>query len=87
MNRKNMPLILMLVAGAVTCIITFVQKYSVLNKLISLLVVLLIFYFLGSVLRWTLDYFESQNEKRNKEQGEVIEKEAPEEEVKEEAEQ
>lgn len=80
MNRKNMPLILMLVAGAVTCIITFIQNYSVLRKLISLFVVLLIFYMLGSILRWTLDYFDSENEKKNKEQGEVIEKEAEEEE-------
>lgn len=87
MNRKNMPLILMLVAGAVTCIITFIQKYSVLNKLISLLVVFVIFYFLGSVLRWTLDYFDSENEKKNKEQGEVIEKETTEEPEKEESEE
>lgn len=76
MNRKNMPLILMLIAGAVTCIITFIQNYSVLGKLVSLLIVLLIFYFLGSVLRWTLDYFDRQNEKKSKEEGEVIEKEA-----------
>ena len=80
MNRKNMPLILMLVAGAVTCIITFIQNYTVLNKMVSLLVVLVIFYILGSILRWTLDYFDSQNEKNNKEQGEVIEKEAEDEE-------
>lgn len=76
MNRKNMPLILMLVAGAVTCIITFVQNYSILGKLLSLLIVLLIFYSLGSLLRWTLDYFDEQNEKRSKQEGEVIEKEA-----------
>uniref|UniRef100_UPI0040564FAB hypothetical protein n=1 Tax=Acetatifactor sp. TaxID=1872090 RepID=UPI0040564FAB len=76
MERKYMPLFLMLVAGAVTCIITFIQNYSVLHKLVSLLIVLLIFYFLGSVLRWTLDYFDGQNEKKKKEEGEVVEKEA-----------
>lgn len=70
-----MPLILMLTAGAVTCIITFVQKYSVLGKLTALLVVLVIFYLLGSILRWTLDYFDKQNEEKSKEEGEVIEKE------------
>lgn len=75
MNRKNMPLILMLVAGAITCVITFVNHYSVLSKLVSLLVVLLIFYFLGSLLKWTLDYFDVQNEKEKEEEGEVIEKE------------
>lgn len=75
MNRKNMPLILMLVAGAVTCIITFIQNYSVLGKLVSLLVVLVIFYALGNLLRWTLDYFEEQNGKKNMEEGEVTGKE------------
>lgn len=78
MNRRNMPLILMLVAGTVTCIITFIQKFSILNKLVSLLIVLLIFYFLGSLLRWTLDYFDQQNEIKSKAEGEVIEKETEE---------
>ena len=72
MNRKNMPLILMLAAGAVTCVITFVNHYSILEKLVSLLVVLLVFYFLGSLLKWTLDYFDAQNEKKKEE---VIEEE------------
>lgn len=76
MNRKNMPLLLTLAAGAVTCIITFIQQYTILQKLISLFVVLIIFYVLGSVLKWTLDYFEAQNEKARQEEGEVIEKES-----------
>lgn len=85
MNRKNMPLILMLTAGAVTCIITFIKGYSVPVKLSLLFAVLLLFYVLGSVLRWTLDYFDAQNEKRRKEEGEVIEKESAEEDDGEEA--
>lgn len=76
MYRKNLPLLLMLTAGAVTCIITFIRKYSMLEKLVSLFVVMLIFFLLGSVLKWTLDYFDAQNEKRRLEEGEVIEKEA-----------
>jgi len=55
LNRKNMPLILMLVAGVVTWIITYVQDYSILEKLVSIFFVLLLFYFLGSLLKWTLD--------------------------------
>lgn len=62
MNRKNLPLLLMLIAGAATCIITFVQKYSVIGKLASLLFVMVLFYFLGNVLKWTLDAFDRQNE-------------------------
>ncbi len=76
MNRKYMPLILMLVAGAVTCIITFIQNYSIIGKLISLLIVLIIFYVLGSGLKWTLDYFDAQNEEKKQKEGVVIEKEA-----------
>lgn len=80
MNRKYMPLILMLVAGAVTSIITFVMHYTILQKLIALLVVLVIFYVLGSALKWTLDTFEAQNAKAALDEGEVIEKEQPEQE-------
>lgn len=76
MNRKNLPLFLMLTAGAVTCIITYIEQYTMVGKLVALFVVLLIFYVLGSVLKWTLDYFEKQNEERLREEGEVIEKEA-----------
>lgn len=76
MNRKSMPLILMLVAGAITCVITFIKEYSILEKLFSLLIVLIIFYLLGSILKLTLDYFDKENEKKRKSEGEVIEKES-----------
>lgn len=75
MNRQNMPLILMLVAGAVTCVITLVQNSPLLNRMAALFFVLFITYFLGSILKWTLDHFDKQNEEKNKEEGEVIEKE------------
>lgn len=76
MNRRNLPMILMLVAGAATCIITLIQQYSILKSLVSLFIVLVVFFFLGSVMKWTLDYFDRENEKRAQEEGEVIEKEA-----------
>ncbi len=80
MNRKNIPFIMMLVAGAATCVITLINNYSVLGRLTSLLIVMVVFYFLGSVLKWTLDSFERQNAEsmKNQEEGEVIEKEAEE---------
>ncbi|MCI8789239.1 MAG: hypothetical protein HFH92_09045 [Lachnospiraceae bacterium] len=78
MNRKNIPLLLMLTAGAVTCIITYVKRYSMNAKLISLFVVLVIFYVLGSILVGTMNYFEKQNEEKLKEEGEVIEKDSDE---------
>lgn len=68
MNRKNLPLLLMLTAGAVTCVITYVMEYSMVTKLVSLFLVLILFYVLGSILKWTLDFFDRQNaEKREKE--------------------
>lgn len=75
MSRKDLPLLLMLAAGAVTCVITYIEKYTMVEKLVSLFVVLLIFAILGSVIKWTLDFFDRQNEERLKEEGEVIEKE------------
>lgn len=75
MNRKNMPLLLMLTAGAVTCIITYIRNDSVLAKLVALFVVLLVCFIMGTAMKWTLDYFDRQNEERRKAEGEVIEKE------------
>lgn len=76
MDRKNLPLILMLTAGAVTCVINLIRQYSVLNQLIVLLIVLVLFYVLGSAIKWTLDYFDAQNELFFSNEGEVIEKES-----------
>ncbi|MCR5720607.1 MAG: hypothetical protein K6F84_08575 [Lachnospiraceae bacterium] len=72
MNRKIIPLLFMLSAGALTCIITWVKAYPMLNRLIILLSVLILFYIFGSVLVSVLNYFDKQNEESL---GEVIEKE------------
>lgn len=66
MNRKNFPLLLMLTAGAVTCIITYIMDYSMVAKLVSLFFVLTLFYAFGSILKWTLDFFDRQNEEKKK---------------------
>lgn len=66
----------MLLAGAVTCIITFIQGYSMTERLVILLAVLVLFYLLGSILVWTLNFFDHQNDEKRKSEGEVIEKEA-----------
>lgn len=75
MNRKNLPLILMLVAGVVTSIITFIKQYTMVQKLFALLVTLVVFYALGSLIRWLLDTFQAQNEKAALDEGAVLEKE------------
>lgn len=77
-NRKNIPLFLMLISGAVTCVITYVRQYTITEKLAALLGVLVVFWILGSVLEWTLNRFEAQNEAKRQAEGEVIEKETEE---------
>ena len=74
MNRKNMPLILMLTAGACTCIVTMVQAYSVLASLVALFAVMLLFYCLGNGVRLLLDRFDRQNEEKAKQEQEQEEK-------------
>ncbi|MBQ7925088.1 MAG: hypothetical protein IJ335_02215 [Lachnospiraceae bacterium] len=61
MQRNNLPLFFMLIAGAITCVLTLVNGYTLNEMLIRLLVVLIVFYFLGSLLRGCLDMFEKQN--------------------------
>lgn len=70
MNRKNMPLILMLTAGACTCVVTMVQAYSVLASLVALFSVMLLFYCLGNGVRILLDRFDRQNEEKAKQEQE-----------------
>lgn len=78
MKRKNIPLILMLTSGAITCIITLVRQYEMLERLSLLLGIMALFCLLGYILKWTLDYFDAQNERKFQEEGEVIEKETEE---------
>ena len=71
-----MPLLLMLVAGACTCIITLVRSYSVLASLVALFAVMLLFYCLGSAIRLLLDRFDRQNEEKAKQEQAKQEQEA-----------
>lgn len=71
-----MPLLLMLIAGACTCIITLVRSYSVLSSLVVLFAVMLLFYCLGSAIRLLLDRFDRQNEEKEKQEQEEKAEEA-----------
>lgn len=64
MNRKMLPIIFMLIAGVITCIATWIHDYSLQEKLVMLLAVLLIFGTLGSLLQYTMNCFDKQNQKR-----------------------
>lgn len=61
MDKKNIPLIMMLVAGAVTWIITFVKKYEPLVSYLILFGVMVLFYVMGTFIKWMFISFERRN--------------------------
>jgi Ca2+/Na+ antiporter len=74
-----MPLLMMLIAGAVTCVITFLREDTILIKLTVLFVVMLLFYLLGSILKWAMNYFDQQNAPKEEPLTEEQDEEQPEE--------
>ena len=75
-KRKLLPLAMMLFAGLVTVIITFIRGSSIIYKLVSLLIVFLIFYIIGSIIVYALDNFDKANEQASQMEDDVIEKDA-----------
>ena len=76
---KLLPVIFMLVAGAVTSIITYSLQYEGKTALFVLLAVLLLFYIFGFFFRnmiWRFEDEVKQKEKESLEEGKVLEKSA-----------
>ena len=67
---------MMLGAGLVTSVITFIRGDSIIYKLASLLIVFLVFYAIGSVIVMFLDHFDKVNSRQEMIEDEVIEKDA-----------
>lgn len=84
MNRKLVPIILMLTAGAIASIITYVRDFELTEMLWILLGVLILFYIIGLGIKKVLDVFDEQikeaEAKEQESEGSVIEKEMKEEE-------
>lgn len=78
MNRKTLPLLLMLTAGAISIIITFCKAYTLPGILLSLLIVMIVFYLVGLWIKSMLNYFDKQNAAKEKEESEVTEQESDE---------
>ena len=76
---KNIPFILMLSAGSITSIMTYIFQYEIKTALLVLLSVLLVFYLLGLLLINVIKSFDKKNEEIRKakelEEGVVLEKE------------
>lgn len=73
----------MLLAGAMAAILLAIGKYEITKMLWILFVVLLVFYILGCILKWSLDHIDKQNEETDNslDEGEVIEKQPEEKET------
>lgn len=80
MNTKKIPAIVMLLAGAVSCIVTYINGYEFKDILFILLWVLIVFLIIGSVVKKILDSFQMPDEETVDEDGEVIEKQPDEDE-------
>ena len=55
MKTKSIPEILMLVAGALACILGFVYRYETTQFFTMLLIVLVVFYILGCIVKIIID--------------------------------
>ena len=84
-RMKMFPLILMLVAGSFTSIMTYYFQYEIKTALLVLLSVLLVFYLLGLFLVNVIVSFDEKNEAerimREQEEGIVLEKDNTQEEA------
>lgn len=82
-RRKWLPVLIMLLAGAMAAILLAIGKYEITKMLWILFVVLLVFYILGCILKWSLDHIDKQNEETDNslDEGEVIEKQPEEKET------
>ena len=70
-----MPLILMLLAGLVNALVAYFRGFTLNAMLVALLSTLVVFYFIGCVIKMILDSFDKKNERKVADEGEVIEKE------------
>ena len=75
---KNIPFILMLSAGSITSIMTYIFQYEIKTALLVLLSVLLVFYCMGLLLVNVIVSFDKKNEEeriaKEQEDGIVLEK-------------
>ena len=79
MNTKKVPVFIMLLAGAVACIVTYLDHYDLHDMLVVLLTVLILFLIIGLIAKKILDKFEISNIDQVDDEGEVVEKNGEEE--------
>lgn len=66
---------MMLVAGSIACIVTYLNHYNLKDMLVALLWVMLIFFAFGVIIELLFEKFEiEKKEEDNDDDGEVVEK-------------
>ena len=56
MRTKAIPAVVMMIAGFVTCVLSFIQQVPTGDFLKDLLIVLILFYILGIIIKSILDF-------------------------------
>ena len=76
MNTKKIPALVMLLAGAVATIVTYINHYSLEDMLVVLILTLIVFLIIGIAIKLVFDSFhiEEPDEDRVDDDGEVVEK-------------
>ncbi|MCR5832103.1 MAG: hypothetical protein K6G67_08200 [Lachnospiraceae bacterium] len=76
MNTKKIPALVMLSAGAVSTIVTYINGYDLTEMLAILVLTLVVFLIIGVVIKLIFDSFhiEEPDEDRVDDEGEVVEK-------------
>ena len=76
MNTKLIPAFVMLLAGSVATIVTYINHYSLEDMLVVLILTLIVFLIIGVAIKLVFDSFhiEEPDEDRVDDEGEVVDK-------------
>lgn len=87
MKTKEIPAIVMLIAGGVYCLLGIYCQIPLMDFCVQLLLILLGFWMLGGIIRMVLDHFIGDLDKAKEEEEEAEEKDAEDESEESEAEE
>lgn len=73
MKTKEIPAIIMLIAGGVYCLLGIFCQIPLMDFFVQLLIVLLVFWIMGGIVRMVLDHFIGEIEDKAKEEEEEAE--------------
>lgn len=76
MKTKEIPAIVMLLAGGVYCLLGIYHQIPLMDFSVQLLIVLLIFWIFGGIIRMVLDKYMGEIEDRTEEEEEETEEDA-----------